>query len=189
MQQSKIFDIDSAPVESKPLLQNSIDLFGMIPNLHGVMAESPPTLEAYQRLHELAQKTAFDHDELTVVWQSINVEHDCHYCVPAHTMIAGMMKVAPEIIEALRNETELPTKRLNVLRETTLLILRKRGVVDDFELTAFFAVGFSRRHVMEIILILSQKVLSNYINHMAKTPLDKPFLPFEWKKNARPLAS
>jgi NADH:ubiquinone oxidoreductase subunit F (NADH-binding) len=44
---------------------------------------------------------------LTVVWQSINVEHACHYCVPAHTGIAAMMKVDEAITEALRNETAL----------------------------------------------------------------------------------
>ena len=44
--------------------------------------------------HRLFQhETSFDKDELTVVWQTINVEHACHYCVPAHTGIAKMMKV------------------------------------------------------------------------------------------------
>ena len=38
----------TAPDESKPLLEHSQKLYGgMIPNLHGVMAESPALLEAY----------------------------------------------------------------------------------------------------------------------------------------------
>ena len=184
MSEFTIHDIDSAPEESKPLLKKSVEAFGMVPNLHGVMAESAPVLEAYQRLHELAQKTAFDKEQLTVVWQSINVEHSCHYCVPAHTMIAGAMKVAPEISEALRNETELPTKQLNVLRETTLAIVRNRGVLKDSDLEPFYEAGFSRQHLLEIILVLSQKVMSNYINHFAETPVDEPFAKFEWSKNS-----
>ncbi|WP_404822975.1 carboxymuconolactone decarboxylase family protein, partial [Novosphingobium huizhouense] len=87
----------------------------MIPNLHGIMAESPQMLEGYQRVHELFQKSSFDKDELTVVWQAINVENACHYCVPAHTAIAHSMKVDPAITEALRNNTPLPNARLEAL--------------------------------------------------------------------------
>jgi hypothetical protein len=43
--------------------------------------------------YELFVNSSFNEEELTVVWQSINVEHACHYCVPAHTGIAAMMKV------------------------------------------------------------------------------------------------
>lgn len=183
MSEFKIHDIDTAPEGSKPLLKKSVEAFGMVPNLHGVMAESPAVLEGYQRLHGLAQQTAFSKEQLTVVWQSINVEHSCHYCVPAHTMIAGSMKVDPEITEALRNETELPTKELNVLRDMTLAIVRKRGVLDDSELKPFYDAGFTKQHLLEIVLVLSQKVMSNYINHFAETPIDDPFAKFEWSKS------
>ena len=74
---------ETAPAESQPLLEKSVKNFGMIPNLHAVMAEAPALLEAYQASHEIFQKTSFDADELTVVWQTVNVEHECHYCVPA----------------------------------------------------------------------------------------------------------
>ena len=183
MSQFKIHDIDSAPEGSKPLLEKSVAGFGMIPNLHGVMAESPAVLEGYQRLHGLAQATAFNKEQLTVVWQSINVEHNCHYCVPAHSMIAGSMKVDPKITEALRNETELPTEELNVLRDTTLAVVRNRGVVDDAVLKTFYDAGFTKQHLLEIVLVLSQKVMSNYINHFAETPIDEPFAKFDWSKS------
>ena len=78
-----IHDLDSSPVDSKPLLEKSLNSFGMIPNLHGVMAEAPGLLEGYRLLHQLFQDSSFNNDELTVVWQTINVEHECHYCVPA----------------------------------------------------------------------------------------------------------
>jgi hypothetical protein len=69
------------------------------------LAGAPGILDAYQQLHELFVNSSFNEEELTVVWQSINVEHACHYCVPAHTGIAAMMKVDEAITEALRNET------------------------------------------------------------------------------------
>ena len=99
------------PEGSKPLLEKSQAAFGRLPGLHKVMAESPQHLEGYQVLHGIFScRPTFDNDEKTVVWQTINVENECHYCVPAHTGIAKMMKVSDEITEALRNETPLPNR-------------------------------------------------------------------------------
>ena len=87
----KVNNIETAPEGSKELLEQSLKANGMIPGLHGVLAGAPGILEAYQTLHKLFTDSSFDKDELTVVWQTINVEHACHYCVPAHTAIAKMM--------------------------------------------------------------------------------------------------
>jgi alkylhydroperoxidase family enzyme len=188
MSDFKIYDKDSAPADSKPLLQNSLDAFGMIPGLHGVMAEAPAVLEGYQALHSLFQKTSFDANELTVVWMTINVEHECHYCVPAHTAIAHMMKVDADIIDALRNETPLASDKLEALRTFTLAITRQRGNVTQDQLDAFFAAGYAQQQVLEIILGLAQKVMSNYVNHVAETPVDAPFQKFVWQKTAKDAA-
>lgn len=178
----KVHNIKTAPKESKPFLEKSQKAFGMIPGLHGVLAGAPKTLEAYQILHQLFTESSFNEEELTVVWQTINVEHACHYCIPAHTAIAKMMKVDDLITEALRNETTLENKKLEALRTMTLSIVRNRGQVSQDDLTAFYNAGYNERQVLEIILGISQKVISNYTNHIAKTPIDPPFQDFEWKK-------
>ncbi|CAA0080437.1 Uncharacterised protein [Zhongshania aliphaticivorans] len=173
---------DSAPEASKPLLAQSQKAFGMIPGLHAVMAEAPSLLEAYQRVHELFVNSSFNEEELTVVWQTINVEHACHYCVPAHTGIAKSMGVDEAITEALRNETPLEDPRLEALRNFTLSVVRDRGQVDDQAVQDFLQAGFSQRHILEVILGVSQKVMSNYTNHLANTPIDAAFKQFSWTK-------
>ena len=178
----KIHTVESAPENSKPLLENSLKAFGMLPNLHAILAESPSTLEAYQILHKLFENSSFNKEELTVVWQTINVEHECTYCVPGHTGIAKMMKVDDAITEALRNGTAMPTDKLQALHVFTLALVRKRGTVSEAELEAFFSAGYEQRHVLEVILGLSQKVISNYTNHIAETQIDAPFNKYAWKK-------
>ena len=182
MDNFKIHTVESAPENSKPLLEISLKAFGMLPNLHAILAESPNALEAYQMLHKLFENSSFDKDELTVVWQSINVEHECTYCVPGHTVVANMMKVDPALTEALRNQAALPTEKLQALQDMTLSIVRNRGRVAEEELVAFYKAGYEKRHVLEIILGLSQKVISNYVNHIAKTPVEKIFEKYTWNK-------
>ncbi len=169
---------ESAPAASKELLDESLKSWGMIPNLHAVMAESPNVLKAYKLLHDLFQDTSFNNEELTVVWQTINVENKCSYCVPAHTGIAKMMNVDDAIIDALREGRELPDSKLQVLHETTLALLRDRGRPDKETLAAFYQAGYENCQLLEIVLGISQKVMSNYINHLADTPLDKAFEAF-----------
>ncbi|WP_371154423.1 carboxymuconolactone decarboxylase family protein [Jannaschia sp. 2305UL9-9] len=177
-------DLETAPEASKPLLEKSLKAFGRLPGLHKVMSESPQMLEGYQVLHKLFTETDFDADELTVVWQTINVEHACHYCVPAHTGIAKMMKVDDAISNALRDETPLPSPKLEALRTFTLAMLRDRGNVSEADMNAFFEAGYDHRAVLNVILALAQKVMSNYTNHVAQTPVDAPMQQFAWEKKS-----
>ena len=110
------------------------------------------------------------------------MEHECHYCVPAHTGIAAMMKVDPSLSDALRNREAMPTEKLQVLHEMTLKIVRNRGHVTQEDLDTFYASGYGERQVLEIILGVSQKVISNYTNHIANTPVDAAFKKYAWSK-------
>ncbi|PFG33843.1 carboxymuconolactone decarboxylase family protein [Sanguibacter antarcticus] len=176
----QLHDENTAPEDSKPLLAQSKKRNGRIPGLHAVMAEAPGLLESYLTAHELVLSSSFDKDEITVAWQTVNVEHECHYCVPAHTGIAKAMKVDDAITDALRDGTPLPTAHLEALRTFTLAMVRARGDVDEAAVQTFLDAGFTKRQVLEVVLVVSQKVMSNYTNHLAHTPVDAAFQKFEW---------
>lgn len=175
---------ETAPDGSKPLLAESQAGFGMIPGLHAVMAESPQLLAAYKAVHTLFMETSFNTDEKTVIWQTVNVENACHYCVPAHTGIAKSMGVDDAITEALRNKTPLPNPRLEALRDFVLSVSRDRGDVGEAEVKAFLDAGYTKQNILEVILGYSQKMMSNYTNHLANTPVDKAFQKFAWDEAA-----
>lgn len=180
-----VHTLESAPEESQPLLQNSIKAFGRLPSLHAVMAESPGLLEGYQRLHKAAiEATAFTPSERTVVWMTVNVYHQCHYCVPAHTGIAKREKIDDTIIDALRDETPLPDAKLEALRDFTLAMLETRGRPSPDQMQAFEAAGYGRRAVLDIVMIVAQKVMSNYTNSLFDTPTDAAFEKFLWTPKA-----
>lgn len=174
----EVFTLDNAPEQSRPFLEKSLAGFGSIPNLHAVLAQSPAVLEAYQQLTGLFQKTSFNKEEITVIWQTINVEHECAYCFPAHTAVAHSMGVEPSVIEALRNKSDLPSEQLTVLQQTILSLVKNRGKVSEAELNEFMQAGYNQQHLLEIILGISHKVISNYVNHIAETPLDDAFKKF-----------
>ena len=170
-----IHTIESAPDASKPLLEKSLANFGMIPNFHAVIAEAPAALEAYMKLHELFMQTSFTSTEQHIVWMTINTENECHYCIPAHIMLATMGNVDEQIINAVKNKTAIKDAKLEALRTFTIAIVQKRGNVSEDEIQSFYDAGYSKQNVIEVILCLSQKVLSNYSNHITHVPVDEPF--------------
>ncbi len=185
MPSTTVHTLDTAPEASKPLLENSIKAFGRLPSLHGVMAESPGLLEGYQHLHRLAvQGTAFTPEERTVVWMTVNVANECHYCVPAHTGIAHMEKIDQSIIDALRDETPLPDAKLEALRAFTLAVRDNHGRPSADQIAAFEAAGFGERAILDVILILAQKVMSNFTNAIFETPTDAAFEKFLWTRRS-----
>ncbi len=173
-----VHTIESAPQASKALLEKAQTNFGMIPNFHAVIAEAPTALEAYMKLHELFSQTSFTTIEQHVVWMTINTEHECHYCIPAHVMLAKMSNVDEQIISAVRNKTEIDDTKLETLRKFTIEIVQSRGHVEDSTLQKFYSAGYSKQNVLEVLLCLSQKVLSNYSNHITHVPVDAAFGEF-----------
>lgn len=181
MSKFTLHDVNSAPDASKPLLENSLQGFGMIPNLHAVLAESPQALEAYKTLTKLFLETSLSSNEKHVLWLTINVANRCHYCVPAHTMLAKKDNVPDEIITALRENRELPDTKLNALRNFALAIVEQRGEVADSDIKAFLDAGFDHRNVLDVMLGVAHKTLSNYTNHITHTPVDEAFKKFAWQ--------
>jgi len=179
-----IHDESTAPDGSKELLDKARKQVGFVPNLHAIMAEAPGLLQAYRAINDLFVKSSFSKEEITVVWQAVNVEHNCHYCVPAHTAVAKGMKVDDALTDALRKEAPLNDARLEALRTFTLSVVRNRGDVNDASVQTFLDAGFTKRQVLEVVLGIAQKTMSNYTNHLADTPLDPAFASFVWQKNS-----
>ncbi len=182
MTEFNIYDESTAPEGSRSILAGVRKSVGFVPNLFGVLAEAPVAAEAYGTLNELFTRSSFTPTERHVVWFANIYENDCTYCMAAHTGIAKLENVPEEVIEATRNGEVYPDAQLEALRQFTRSVVINRGGVSDEELDAFLAAGFTKQHVLEILVGVAHKVISNYANHIAKTPLDTAFKRNAWQK-------
>ncbi len=177
-----IHTADSAPAESKEQLETTQKRKGLIPNLYGVLAEAPIALEAYETLGSLLMRSSFTPTERHVVWFTINAYHDCHYCMAAHTLLAKGEKVPEAVIETARAVGSYEDPKLEALRVFTLNLVENRGWTSPEGLEAFLAAGFTKQNVLENLVVIAHKVLSNYTNHIVNTPVDDVFKQFTWTK-------
>lgn len=160
--------------------------FGMIPNLERVMASAPPLLDAYSKTWDLFDTITLSAVERQVVYLVANFENDCAYCVPWHTLLAKNAGMSPEAIEALREGSRIPDEKLEALRVFTRCLIANRGKAVAADLESFFAAGYTPVQVLEVILGLAVKLMSNYTNSIAATPLDPQPRPYLWKKPVIP---
>ncbi|MAT64030.1 MAG: carboxymuconolactone decarboxylase [Gammaproteobacteria bacterium] len=176
-----IHDRQSAPEASREVLEQAEQAYGFVPNLFGVLAESPAALRAYAAVTDILQHAGLDPVQQQVVMLTVSADNGCTYCVGAHSALAQMVKMNPAVLEALRAQGELPDAKLEALRRFTLAVMSHRGWVPEAELQAFHDAGYGQREVLDVITIVALKTLSNYTNHIAATPLDAAFAGQAWE--------
>jgi AhpD family alkylhydroperoxidase len=179
-----VHTVESASAAASESVATVVKAYGFLPNLLAVMAEAPALLMAYQALGKLFEATSFDKTERQVVLLATSYENGCEYCVAAHTALAGMQKVPNDVVAAIREGRPLADRKLEALRRFTAAIVTSRGRPSDVDTEAFRAVGYGNQQVLEVLLGVGMKTLSNYTNYLVDTPLDRAFAKVAWAKAA-----
>ena len=175
-----LHDASSAPTDSTEILDSVQKSWGLVPNLHRVLAESPAALEAYAALWSIAEKTGFTPQERNVAYIAIIYENECTYCMAGHTNLSRMAKVEPEAIAAVREGRPIADPKLAALRQFAAKVTRSRGVLSEADVSAFKAAGYDTRAMLDVLVLAATKLISNYTNHLAQTPLDPFMKGAEW---------
>ena len=179
---------ETAPEGSRATLEVTAKKYGFVPNLFGVLAESPTAMQAYAGINKALEQSALSPVEQQVVALTVSATNDCAYCMGAHSAVAQMVHMPDDVLAALREQKPLSDQKLNALRALVLSVLRHRGWVPEADLEHVVAAGYTQRHVLDVLTIVALKTLSNYVNHIAHTPLDPQFASQEWKAQAATVA-
>lgn len=174
-------DERTAPQASRPLLAAGRKGFGFLPNLYANMAESPALLEGYQRLSEVFASSALNELQQSIVLLTVSRYHECRYCVAAHSVGADMAKVPHEVTNAIREDRPIDEPVLETLRRFTEHLLERRGWADDDRTEAMLGAGYSHQQILDVLVGIGLKTLSNYTNHITGTGLDPEMAGRAWK--------
>lgn len=182
MAQFTVHDETTAPEAARPHLEAGRARLGFVSSLNAVMAESPELLAGYNALAEQFTKSSLPAKAKQVVLITTSVVNGCEYCVAAHSTAALKIGVDEGTVQALRAGKPVADEGLEAVRKLTERVVTDRGWVDESEVEAFLAAGHTQRHVLDVILGVGMKTLSNYTNHIAHTPLDPAWQAQEWKR-------
>jgi uncharacterized peroxidase-related enzyme len=175
-----LHDSKTADGDSARILDSVQKGWGFVPNLHRILAESPAALEAYTTLWGIAEKTSFTPQERNIVYLAIIYENECTYCMAGHTNLSRMAGVDDVTIGALRDNRPIVDPKFEALRQFAAKVTRQRGFVSAADVATFKAAGYDNRAVLDVLVLAATKLISNYTNHLAQTPLDSFMKDAEW---------
>ena len=175
---------ETAPADAVGTLNAVKKSYGFLPNLIGAMATAPALAEGYVTLAGIFGKTSFNATEQQIVLLAASNENGCTYCMAAHSTIASMQKVPADVVDSLRNNTPIADTKLEALRRLTIDVVQSRGLPSDDVVQSFLDAGYGQQQILEVVLGVGLKTLSNYTNHLSQHPLDQAFQAAEWSKAA-----
>ena len=174
----RIHDAESAPEESAAILKDIAQKYGFTPALYGIFAGSPAVLKTYLQIAEHFAATSLSPQEQNALLLAISVENKCDFCRAAHTWTSKGAKVGDTDIAALRKGEDPSDAKLAAIARFARHLVRERGFASADEVDAFIGAGFERHQVLEVVLGVTMKTLSNYTNHLGDTPINGPLKEF-----------
>lgn len=180
-----LHDSSTAPEGARDFIAGVEKKMGFVPSLYAVFAETPAVLTAYTQLSDQLGKTGLSPLEQQIVTIAASVENGCHFCVAAHTTISEGQGLDLSVIDAVREDRAIADPKLEALRLFSKKVVIDRGFVSDTDVDTFLSAGYDRSAVLAVILGVALKVISNYTNHVAETPVNEAFQKHAWSPKTK----
>lgn len=148
---------------------------GMVPNLYATFAHSQTALATYMALQNA--KSSVSGKAREVVNLVVSQVNECQYCLAAHTMLGKMNGFTDAQIIEIRQGYASFDARFDALARLTKGIVQSRGHVDQALLETFFAAGWTKENLVDAIVVIGDKTVSNYLHSSTKIPVDFPAAP------------
>lgn len=148
---------------------------GMTPNLYATLAHSETALGTYLALQ--GAKSSLSAKEREVINLAVSQVNDCAYCLAAHTVIAGLNGFTPEQILELRAGRAPFDPRLDALSRFARATAEARGKPGGTVVEALLAAGYTRGQLVDAIVVIGDKIITNYLHGVTQVAIDFPAAP------------
>jgi AhpD family alkylhydroperoxidase len=148
---------------------------GMVPNLYATLALSEHALGNYLAFQNA--KSSITGKAREVVNLVVSQVNSCQYCLSAHTVIGGMVGFTPEQILEIRRGGASFDAKLDALAKLVKNIATERGHADPARVQAFFDAGWTQENLVDVIVVIGDKTVTNYLHGTTQVPVDFPAAP------------
>lgn len=164
-------DPAAAAPEATAILSQVRAAFGMLPNVHRVLAHSPAALAGYGALAmslESGSLSARVKEQIALLAAATN---GCDYCIAAHRVTARLAGLtAPEIAAAETGEAADAFESAALIFAAA--VLRQTGGISDEAFHTAQSAGLNDEAMIEITAQLVANIFTNTVNRLARTPID-----------------
>ncbi|HEY9048170.1 MAG TPA: carboxymuconolactone decarboxylase family protein [Ohtaekwangia sp.] len=148
---------------------------GKVPNLYAYFAKNETALGDYLTLQN--RNSTLTSREKEVVNLIVSQINDCQYCLAAHTYIAKMNDFTDEQILEIRSGQAGFNTKLDALAKFVKEMSRLKGRPAKTTLKQLFDVGYTEANLVDIIMMIGDKTISNLLHGVSNLPVDFPLAP------------
>ena len=163
---------DEVSSNNQAIFDNLEKALGFVPNLYATYAHSENALGNY--LTFSSATTSLNAKQKEVVNLAVSQANNCIYCLSAHTAIGKMNGFSDEQILELRAGYASFDNKLDALARLARNITENRGATDAAVLENFFEAGWTKENLIDTIVLVGDKTISNYIHSTTQVPVDFP---------------
>jgi uncharacterized peroxidase-related enzyme len=178
---------DTAPAQSKSILERYEKNLGIIPNFFSLIARSPDVLNAEANMHAVLGKS-LGHDTRERIHIMTAEVNGCNYCLSAHTYVgANLNHLSKEELE-LNRAGHSTDPKADAAVQFAYQVAKSRGHVTDADFAAVRAAGFSDEQLIDIVAETAFSFTTNLFNNTFKTDIDAAFPPLETRYHEKSAA-
>lgn len=167
---------ETASEEVKPLIDSIQKKLGKVPNIFKNMANSPAVLSGYLSLSDAAGKTSLSPSLREQISLVVGQTNHCNYCLAAHSTIGQSIGLSEtDVINARKGHGKTPKEE--AILQFAKSVVEKRGVISASEVEALKKAEVTDQELVEIILIISINIFTNYFNHITDPVIDFKVAP------------
>lgn len=175
--------VETAPEKAKERIAAVEKANGFIPNLIGVLSNSPQALEMYQEVGKMNSRNSLTPQEIEVIQITAAAHNGCDFCVAGHTKVGTKLKMSENVLNAVRDRTKVDDNtKYQALAQFVMQLIDKRGQVSDDELKDIKDAGYNDTNILDIVMGVALATLCNYANNVAKNDINPELQPFAPKK-------
>jgi uncharacterized peroxidase-related enzyme len=165
--------LEKATPEVKGMLEGIQKKMGKLPNIFQNMGNSPAVLKAYLELSGAAGSTSFSPTLREQIALVVGQANHCNYCLSAHSAIGKSAGLTDEQILQARKGHSSGAKEEAILHFAKAVV-DKKGEMTASEVEALKKAGVSDKELVELILVISLNMFTNYFNHITDPVIDFP---------------
>ncbi len=166
---------DNVSDDNKLLFDKLQAGLGLIPNLYATFAHSETALADYLKLQ--GRKTSLSLKEKEIINLVVSQVNDCKYCLAAHTLLAQKAGFTESQTISIRRGSFPDNSKLDALVRFSQVVAKNRGKVTEDDRTAIFDAGYTEGNVVDIIFLIGDKIITNYLHGVSEVPIDFPQAP------------
>lgn len=148
---------------------------GFVPNLYAFFAKNDTALGDYLTLQN--RKSSLKAKEREVVNLITSQINGCLYCQSAHTLLGKMNGFTDDQIIELRKGQASFDSKIDALVKFTASVVENRGKASQTTKDAFFNAGYTEANMIDVVIVVGDKIISNYIHNLTSFAIDFPLAP------------